>query len=329
MKNIVFILLSFCLAQEMEVDGDLKVTGTIQNDSLAQVIAVQNQEIATLQALISQLQAQITLLESQMALVGGDLGYADCFGIVGGSAVIDVCGVCDGNNESMDACGECEGDAENEDECFVTDIDGNTYEIVTIGDQVWMAENLTTSRYNDNSPIPYVSGASDWGLLTTGAYSNYGNDPNIANINGKLYNWFAVEDYRGICPVGWDVPNDTDFMQLEIVLGMHDEDALNTNWRGGEDDIGSMLASNSNLWDNGLLEMSESFDESGIKVIPAGVRWDTGVFNGQLNSAYFWTSSLYNSNPYAWYRHLSYNNTAVMRTDTFAKAGMSIRCIKD
>ena len=309
MKYLVLILsMSILISAEMEVDGNLTVTDTIY------VTTIKSSTIDSLLSLIAQLEMRIAQLETQIQCQNNGIipdGYCDCYGNV------------------LDVCGECGGDAESEDECSITDIDGNTYEIVTIGDQVWMAENLTTSRYNDNSPIPYVSGASDWGLLTTGAYSNYGNDPNIANINGKLYNWFAVEDYRGICPVGWHVPNDTDFMQLEIVLGMHDEDALNTNWRGGEDDIGSMLASNSNLWDNGLLEMSESFDESGIKVIPAGVRWDTGVFNGQLNSAYFWTSSLYNSNPYAWYRHLSYNNTAVMRTDTFAKAGMSIRCIKD
>ena len=114
MKHLLSILLisSICLTQEMEVDGDLKVNGSIQNDSLAQVILDQQQQISSLESLILQLQAQISLLESQIALVGGDLGYADCLGIVGGKAVIDDCGICNGNKETLDVCGVCGGEGE-------------------------------------------------------------------------------------------------------------------------------------------------------------------------------------------------------------------------
>ena len=98
------ICMSFIFSGELEVEGDLKVTGTIENDSLAQVISEQQEQISILQLLVVDLQAQITLL-------GYGLGAFDCNGMIGGDAVLDDCGVCDGDNST----------------CGITDIDGNHY----------------------------------------------------------------------------------------------------------------------------------------------------------------------------------------------------------
>jgi len=113
--------MSILLSGEMEVDGDLKVIGNVQVGTIDSL----EQEIVSLKLIIAQLQAQIALLQSQISLIGGDLGYADCAGVVGGSAVIDDCGICDGSNESMDVCGLCGGDTQNIDDCnFALSFDG-------------------------------------------------------------------------------------------------------------------------------------------------------------------------------------------------------------
>jgi len=88
----------------------------------------------------------------------------------------------------------------------VTDIDGNTYATIQIGRQVWMAENVRTTCYRNGDTIPNVKDGGAWGRLTTGAWAHYENDVQYENPYGKLYNWYAAADRRGICPQGWHVP---------------------------------------------------------------------------------------------------------------------------
>ena len=92
----------------------------------------------------------------------------------------------------------------------VTDIDGNVYNTVTIGTQVWMKENLKVSKYRNGDPIPTNLTDAAWGAATTGAYSIYNNDAANNTTYGKLYNWYAVVDSRNLCPVGWHVPSDAE-----------------------------------------------------------------------------------------------------------------------
>ena len=91
------------------------------------------------------------------------------------------------------------------------DIDGNVYETVQIGDQLWMAENLKVTHYNDGSEIQYVQSESSepnvWKNLSTGAYGYYNDDPYHLDTYGNLYNWYVVDDDRGVCPEGWHVPS--------------------------------------------------------------------------------------------------------------------------
>src|SRR5665647_3709784 len=100
----------------------------------------------------------------------------------------------------------------------VTDIDGNVYHTVTIGTQVWMVENLKTTKYRNGDPIPNVTDNIAWGALTTGAYCNYNNDTNNSITYGRLYNWYAANN-RNIAPSGWHVPTVAEWTILITYVG--------------------------------------------------------------------------------------------------------------
>jgi len=204
------------------------------------------------------------------------------------------------------------------------DIDGNVYETVQIGEQVWMAENLKVTHYNDGSEIPNITNDGDWGSLSAGAYGVYNNDPLNADIYGNLYNWYAVDDDRGVCPSGWHIPSDEEFMELEMYLGMSEEEANSTSWRGTNE--GSKLAGNSDLWNSGDLENNSEFGTSGFSAFPAGYRSTNGFYYDIDYRSYFWSSSEFNSYK-AWYRYLFYSNSNVSRFTNFKHYGFSIRCL--
>ncbi len=116
----------------------------------------------------------------------------------------------------------------NSDAGLCIDIDGNQYETIQIGNQEWMAENLKVTHYNNGDAIPTGYSNSEWADLDeteTGAYAIYDDDPLNAEIYDYLYNWYAVDDDRGVCPEGWHVPTDDEFKELEMFLGMSESDA--------------------------------------------------------------------------------------------------------
>ena len=101
----------------------------------------------------------------------------------------------------------------------VTDIDGNVYHTVTIGTQVWMKENLKTSRYNDGTPIPIETDGPTWGRATAGRRCWYENDSARYNsAYGELYNWYAVNAGK-LAPEGWHVPTSAEWQTLLTYLG--------------------------------------------------------------------------------------------------------------
>jgi uncharacterized protein (TIGR02145 family) len=114
----------------------------------------------------------------------------------------------------------------------VTDIDGNVYQTVTIGTQVWMKENLKVTHYRNGEAIPNVTDGNVWGALTTGAYCEYNNDVNNVATYGRLYISYAVADNRNIAPTGWHVPSDAEWKQLEMTLGMSQAQADSVGWHG-------------------------------------------------------------------------------------------------
>ena len=204
----------------------------------------------------------------------------------------------------------------------VADVDGNVYQTVKIGTQVWMAENLKTTKYNDDSAIPNVTDATEWTGMTTPAYCWANNDEvTYKPLYGALYNWYAVET-GNVCPTGWHVPTDAEFITLEMSLGMSEVDASGTEWRGT--DQGKQMK-NTTGWPEG----HNGTNTSGLMALPAGYRaYATGIYEGLGLITYWWTATTLDDN-IATYRRLDADNDMVYRSGTYKQAGKSIRCVKD
>ena len=197
-----------------------------------------------------------------------------------------------------------------------TDIEGNSYKTVQIGTQVWMSENLKTTKFNDNSAIPYVSDNSVWESLSTPGYCWYNNgEASYKAIYGGLYNWYTVR--TGIlCPTGWHVSTDTDWATLRDFLG-------------GENVSGNLKETGSNHWSSPNTGAS---NETDFTALPGGYRYGTGGTFDYIGWYGDWWSSTespeYGSNT-AWKWEMCYNNTNLLRNWSFKGSGYSVRCVKD
>lgn len=199
----------------------------------------------------------------------------------------------------------------------VTDIDGNIYQTVSIGSQVWMAENLKVTHYRNGDAIPNVVNGTSWLNLITGAYCNYNNDANNAVVYGYFYNWYAVYDSRNIAPAGWHVPSDAEWQTLIKYLG---GDAV----AGGK-----MKESGTTHWQS---PNSGATNESGFSALPGNHRDYNGSFFTLGSSAYFWSSSEPDmSNPpnLALGRRLLYDYSGVSLYPDDKRVGFSVRLIRD
>jgi uncharacterized protein (TIGR02145 family) len=194
----------------------------------------------------------------------------------------------------------------------VTDINGNSYKTVTIGTQVWMAENLKVSKYNDGSAIPNVTDNSQWSALTTGAWSNYNNNSQNDNTYGKLYNWHTVNTGK-LCPTGWHVPTDAEWTVLT--------DYLAANGHSGTE--GKALKSTTGWNSNG-----NGTDNYGWNGLPGGYRYGNGSFDYIGYSGNWWSSSQLSTGS-AWARGLYYSFDYVGRYYGSKKYGFSVRCLRD
>lgn len=207
----------------------------------------------------------------------------------------------------------------------VTDIDGNVYQTVKIGDQWWMTENLQVTHYRSGDPIPQVTESVPWSGLTSGGYCYYGNDVANEEAYGHLYNWFAVNDDRGLAPVGWHVPTDDEWQQLEIYLGMgQDTAAYAAVWRG-TDEGGKLKDTGTAHWDQ---PNTGATNATGFSALAGGYRVTDGSFTKLRRDATFWTSSENNSDS-AWFRDLSYSLSQIYRDDYNKRHGFSVRCVRD
>lgn len=196
----------------------------------------------------------------------------------------------------------------------LADGEGNTYNTIVIGDQEWMAENLRVTTYANGDPITNAQEVASWtGLGNTGGYAVYNDDPELAEIYGRLYNWHAAVDERNVCPTGWHVPSDAEWTVL-------------TDFLGGEGVAGEKLkATGTEFWQDPNFAAN---NESGFSALPGGWRLSFGPFNFIGENSYFWTSTtLTESNK--WYRRMSYNTGIVSRDFSSPNLGMSIRCVKD
>jgi len=206
----------------------------------------------------------------------------------------------------------------------VTDIDGNIYQTIKIGDQWWMMENLKVTHYRNGDPIPNVTDGGTWSGLTTGAYCEYDNDPGNVATYGRLYNWFAVDDSRNIAPEGWHVPTDAEWIQLEMHLGMSQMDADAEGWRG-TDEGGKLKEAGTTHWNS---PNTGATNESGFTALPGGYRGYNGDYIGMGFIASFWSSSE-DSGVVAWGRGLGYDGSQVYRDISYLQSGFSIRCVRD
>ncbi|HQP03371.1 MAG TPA: FISUMP domain-containing protein [Bacteroidales bacterium] len=205
-----------------------------------------------------------------------------------------------------------------------TDPDNYTYPVVTIGDQVWMAENLKTASYRNQNEIPEVTDSLQWLSLLTGACCSYSNNPENDSLFGKLYNWYAVDDTAGICPQGWHVPSDSEWMELETYLGMDDNFIDTLGWRGQNEGC-YLKDSRSNIW---FSLTGDDLNASGFSAVPAGMRNFVSAFYYRGEYATWWAASESNGQD-AWSRAVSYDKCSIYREDGRKTLGLSVRCIKD
>lgn len=208
---------------------------------------------------------------------------------------------------------------------YITDFDGNEYLTVTIGAQVWMAENLKVTHYRNGDPIPNVTDNQTWQFFTTGAHCTYNNDTTNVFTYGRLYNWFAVDDSRGIAPVGWHVASDDEWKQLEMYLGMSQGNA-DAMWCRGTDEGGKLKATGTLLW---TVPNIGATNETGFSALPGGNRPDVGMgnFEGINDYAFFWTSTPWGNA--SWKRYLTCCIAQICRDFTMQHSGYSVRCVKD
>ena len=188
---------------------------------------------------------------------------------------------------------------------------------ITICDQTWMGRNLDVSTYRNGDAIPQVTDPTEWANLTTGAWCYYNNNPATGAIYGKLYNWFAVNDPRGLAPAGWHIPTDPEWTTLADCLG---------GWPVAG---GNMKVTGTTHW---MSPNTDATNSSGFTALPAGVRLWVGqpaVFDS-LSSSTNWWSATQTINDNAMIRALSHDHGYLVRFEqSDNNAGLSVRCVKD
>ena len=195
----------------------------------------------------------------------------------------------------------------------VTDIDGNVYRTITIGQQEWMAENLRTASYSTGSSITNITDMDEWEENTSeGSWVYYENDESHDAVYGKLYNWFAVTDTQGLCPEGWHVPSG-------------DEWNILTDYLGGSDTAGcSMKEAGTSHWEN---PNTCANNLSGFTALPGGYHDPSGFVNiGRYGG---WWSTDEDNEARAWFHTLNYDNSALWHLFMVKKNDLSVRCVKD
>ncbi|MDA0940910.1 MAG: fibrobacter succinogenes major paralogous domain-containing protein [Bacteroidetes bacterium] len=195
---------------------------------------------------------------------------------------------------------------------------GYDYATVLIGDYCWFAENLRSENYENGDVIPSNLSDSDWENTTSGAVAVYGESASNLEAYGRLYNWYAGDDARGLCPSGWHVPTDSEWMTMEMALGMSEAEANDTGWRGT--DQGTQMKTEYGWYDGG-----NGTNSSGFSGLPGGYRFGNFQFAGYYGA--WWSSSPDGID--AWYRVLDPSNEGVSRASFYPTLGMSVRCVQD
>lgn len=208
----------------------------------------------------------------------------------------------------------------------VTDYDGNVYNTVPIGTQVWLKENLKVTHYRNGDSIPEVRDSLEWVNLITGAWCYFNNNPANGAVYGMLYNWYAVNDPRGLAPLDWHIPSDEEWKTMEMYLGMSQSEADQIDWRGTDE--GAKLKENDTIhW----VSPNIATNSSGFTALPGGWRiyfLYTGSFYN-IKSTGEWWSSTEKDAAGAWLRNLCNYHPDIYRISFGKPQGCSVRCVWD
>jgi uncharacterized protein (TIGR02145 family) len=215
----------------------------------------------------------------------------------------------------------------------IRDIDGNSYKTVKIGDQLWMAENLKTTRLNDGTGIELITDNEEWRFSTAPAYCWYSHDEVVyKETYGALYNWYTVNTGK-LCPAGWHVPSNDDWLALENFLI---KNGYNFDGSTSGNKIAKSLASKTH-WDAsswpgtiGNNDYPEKRNATGFTALPGGYRFHYGAFHAIGSNGLWWTSTANSSSPSdATLRYMIHDFTYLHRRGNSMRNGYSVRCIKD
>jgi uncharacterized protein (TIGR02145 family) len=217
----------------------------------------------------------------------------------------------------------------------LTDIDGNTYQSISICDQIWTKTNLNVSKYSDGTPIPQVQDPNQWNNLITGAWCYYNDDPNNGDVYGKLYNWYAVAGIhdeasyddpslrKNLAPQGWHIPNDSEWGTLINCL-----DPSANGDKHHRNKAGSKLKATNSCWQRPNTDAS---NESGFTGLPGGFRSNISGFNNLGTDGYWWSSSEAGNRCVWWFNINCEDGSAylVLNNSMYKSFGISVRCVKN
>lgn len=195
----------------------------------------------------------------------------------------------------------------------VKDADGNTYHTVTIGTQVWMVENLKTTKYNDGTSIPLVTDNTAWSALTTPAYTWYNNDMSSNKATyGALYNWYVINTGK-LAPTGWHVASDAEWNTLITYLG------------GASVAGGKLKEAGTEHW---VFPNANATNNYGFRALPGGIRSANGLFNIMGISGFWWSSTVRSSTE-ALHEYIGNSSDTITSKAASMNMGFSVRCIKN
>jgi uncharacterized protein (TIGR02145 family) len=195
---------------------------------------------------------------------------------------------------------------------IISDIDGNTYNGIQIENQFWLTENLNVSKYRNGDDIPEVKDKKEWKKLKSGAWCYYENNAENGTIYGKLYNWYAVTDPRGLAPEGYHIPSSDEWNTMLANLG------------GDFGAGGKMKEKGTTHWNS---PNEKATNQSGFTALPAGSRWEE-EFAELGDTAEFWSTKEYNPDVGGSLK-VTKSNKKAMLSVSLKKGGSSVRCIKN
>jgi len=192
------------------------------------------------------------------------------------------------------------------------------FESVKIGNQIWMLKNLDIERFRNGDIIPQITDSAKWANTQSPGWCYFDNDPSNGKIFGKLYNRYAVEDKRCLAPVGWHIPTEKDWEELEEFLGA---DSV----VGGSLKSTGTIENKDGLW---FAPNTGATNKSGFSALPGGYRYPDGTFFGLGYYGYWWAFTGVDTNN-TWHRFLHYQGSYIHYLDYGPNAGLSIRCLKN